>query len=336
MRTIFMGTPEFAVPTLEALVAAGHDVVAVYTQPPRPANRGKRETPSPVQLRAEALGIAVRHPRSLKSAEEQAAFAALNADVAVVAAYGLILPQAVLDAPVHGCLNVHGSILPRWRGAAPVQRAILAGDRKTGVAIMQMEAGLDTGPVRLEGRTPVAGKSAGELTGELAQLGADLMVRVLGDLVGHVPVAQPEDGVTYAAKILKDEARIDWNLAAVQVERAVRAFNPVPGAWFEVAGERVKVLRAEVISPIDCHRRERADPSSSSAASPEPVMDSRLRGNDTDFLVAKPGTVLDEELAIACNPGAIRPVLVQRAGRGAMHVGEFLRGFAVPVGARLL
>jgi methionyl-tRNA formyltransferase len=303
MRIIFMGTPDFAVPTLDALVAAGHDVVAAYTQPPRPAHRGKRETPSPVQARAEALGVPVRHPRSLKSAEEQAAFAALAADVAVVAAYGLILPQAILDAPEHGCLNVHGSILPRWRGAAPVQRAILAGDRETGVAIMQMEAGLDTGPVRLEARTAIADKTAGALMAELAQLGAVLMVRVLADLDAHPAVPQAAAGVTTAPKILKDEARIDWNLSAVQVERSVRAFNPVPGAWFEMAGERVKLLAAEVLPPVHAP--------------------------------APPGTVLDDALSIACNPGAIRPLLVQRAGRAAMPVAEMLRGFAVPAGTRL-
>lgn len=303
MRIIFMGTPAFAVPTLDALVAAGHEIACVYTQPPRPAHRGKRETLSAVHARAEALGLPVRTPVRLKSPEDQADFAALGADVAVVAAYGLILPQAVLDAPRHGCLNVHGSLLPRWRGAAPVQRAILAGDRETGVGIMQMEAGLDTGPVRLEGRTAIAGKTAGELTDELAALGAELMVRVLSDLEGHPAVPQRQDGVTYAPKILKDEARIDWNLSAVQVERMVRAFAPVPGAWFEVAGERVKVLAAEVLPPANG--------------------------------AEKPGTVLDEALTIACNPGALRCITVQRAGRGAMRAGELLRGFAVPAGTRL-
>lgn len=298
-----MGTPDFAVPTLDALVAAGHDVVAAYTQPPRPANRGKRETPSAVHARAEALGVPVRHPRSLKSAEAHAEFAALEADVAVVAAYGLILPQAILDAPRHGCLNVHGSILPRWRGAAPVQRAILAGDRETGVAIMQMEAGLDTGPVRAEAQTPVDGKTAGALTAELATRGAELMVRVLGDLPAHPPVPQPQDGVTYAAKVMKDEARIDWNLSAVQVERMVRAFTPMPGAWFELAGERVKLLSAAVLPPAG--------------------------------VGAAPGTMLDDALTIACNPGAIRPIMVQRAGRGAMNTDEMLRGFAVTPGTRL-
>lgn len=304
MRIVFMGTPDFAVPTLDALVAAGHEVACVYTQPPRPANRGKRETPSPVHARAEALGIEVRHPARLRDPAEQAAFAALDADVAVVAAYGLILPQAVLDAPRLGCLNVHASLLPRWRGAAPIQRAILAGDRETGVGIMQMEAGLDTGPVRLEGRTPVDGKTAGELTAELAQMGAELMLRVLADPDAFPPVPQPAEGITHAPKIMKDEARIDWNLSAVQVERMVRAFAPAPGAWFEAHGERVKLLAAEVLPP------DGADP-------------------------ARPGTIVDDQLAIACNPGTIRARTVQRAGRGAMRADELLRGFALPAGMRL-
>ena len=303
MRIIFMGTPDFAVPTLEALVAAGHDVVAAYSQPPRPGGRRGRETvASPVQQRAEALGIPVRHPVSLKGVEEQAAFAELRADVAVVAAYGLILPRAVLDAPVHGCLNVHGSLLPRWRGAAPVQRAILAGDAETGVGIMQMEAGLDTGPVRLEGRVAVDGKTAGELTGELAALGARLMVEVLGDLAAHPAVAQPEDGVTYASKVDKAEARIDFTRSAVAVDRLVRAMNPAPGAWFEVAGERVKVLAAEVL-PFSFPGGE--------------------------------GTTVDAGLTIACSDGAIRPTLVQRAGRGVTSTAELLRGFPVRSGMSL-
>ncbi len=303
MRIIFMGTPDFAVPTLEALVAAGHDVVAAYSQPPRPGGRRGRETvASPVQVRAEALGIAVRHPVSLKDAAAQAAFAALDADVAVVAAYGLILPRAVLDAPRLGCLNVHGSLLPRWRGAAPVQRAILAGDAETGVGIMQMEAGLDTGPVRLEGRVAVEGKTAGELTGELAALGARLMVTVLADPDAHPAVAQPADGVTYAAKIDKAEARIDFTQSAVAVERLVRAMNPAPGAWFEVAGERVKVLAADVL-PFSFPGGE--------------------------------GTTVDATLAIACGDGAIRPTLVQRAGRGVTTADEMLRGFPVRSGTSL-
>ncbi|RZM11354.1 MAG: methionyl-tRNA formyltransferase, partial [Sphingomonas sp.] len=260
MRIVFMGTPPFAVPTLDALVEAGHEIVAVYSQPPRPGGRRGRElTPSPVQRRAEELGIAVRTPVSLKGAEEQAAFSALDADVAVVAAYGLILPRAVLDAPRHGCLNVHGSLLPRWRGAAPVQRAILAGDAETGVGIMQMEAGLDTGPVRLEARTTVAGKTAGVLTDELARLGAEAMIEVLADLDAHPAVAQPADGITYAAKIDKAEARIDWARSASEVERLVRAMNPAPGAWFEVGGERVKLLAAQVL-PFSFPGGEQLDP----------------------------------------------------------------------------
>ncbi|WP_137897280.1 methionyl-tRNA formyltransferase [Sphingomonas sp. 2SG] len=303
MRIIFMGTPDFAVPTLEALVSAGHDVVAAYSQPPRPGGRRGRETvASPVQQRAEALGIAVRHPVSLKGAEEQAAFAALDADVAVVAAYGLILPKPVLAAPRLGCLNVHGSLLPRWRGAAPVQRAILAGDAETGVGIMQMEAGLDTGPVRLEGRVAIDRKTAGELTAELATLGARLMVAVLGDPDAHAPVAQPEEGVTYASKIDKAEARIDFTRSAVEVERLVRAMHPAPGAWFEIAGERVKVLAADVL-PFSFPGGE--------------------------------GTTVDDALTIACADGAIRPTLVQRAGRGVTSTAELLRGFPVRSGTQL-
>src|SRR4051812_43570394 len=211
MRIIFMGTPEFAVPVLDALVQAGHEVLAAYSQPPRRAGRGKQLTPSPVHARAEALGIEVRTPVTLREADAQAAFAALDADVAVVAAYGLILPRPVLAAPRLGCLNVHASLLPRWRGAAPIQRAILAGDTETGVGIMQMEAGLDTGPVRLEGRTPIATKTAGALTDELSAMGARLMVEVLGDIDAYPPVTQSEDGLTYAPKIDKAEARIDWS-----------------------------------------------------------------------------------------------------------------------------
>ncbi|MBB4154102.1 methionyl-tRNA formyltransferase [Sphingomonas jinjuensis] len=303
MRIVFMGTPDFAVPTLDALVEAGHDVVAIYTQPPRPGGRRGRElVASPVQRRGETLGIEVRSPKTLRNTEAQAAFATLDADVAVVAAYGLLLPQPVLDAPRHGCLNVHGSLLPRWRGAAPVQRAIEAGDAETGVGIMQMEIGLDTGPVRLEGRTPVDGKTAGEMTQELAAMGAALMVTVLGDLDGHPPVAQPDDGVTYAAKISKAEARLDFARDAMAVERQVRAFNPAPGAYVEVAGERVKILAAEVVHHDGGHMS---------------------------------GLVIDDRLTIACGDGAIRPTLVQRAGRGVVATDELLRGFPVAVGTRL-
>lgn len=296
-----MGTPDFAVPALDALVAAGHEIIAAYSQPPRPGGRrGRALVPSPVHERAEALGIEVRTPVSLKGADEQQAFAALGADVAVVAAYGLILPRPVLNAPRHGCLNIHGSLLPRWRGAAPIQRAILAGDEETGVGIMQMEAGLDTGPVRLEGRTPIAGKTAGELTAELAQLGARLMVEVLADLDAHPATPQPENGVTYAAKIAKDELRLDFAKEAAAVERQIRAFNP-PGAWVEVNGERVRILSAAVC----------------------------------EATTGAPGEVVDDQLTIRCAAGAIRPTSVQRAGRGVMTVADLLRGFPIPAGTRL-
>ena len=296
-----MGTPDFAVPALEALVAAGHDVVAVYTQPPRPGGRrGKELTPTPVHRKGTELGIAVRHPASLKGEDEQAALAALDADIAIVAAYGLILPQAVLDAPKYGCLNLHGSILPRWRGAAPIQRAILAGDAETGVDIMRMEAGLDTGSVLLEGRTPIGRKTAGELTSELAQIGARLIVQVLADLSAYPEVPQPDEGATYAKKIDKAETRIDFTQDATQIERQVRAFAPAPGAWFEFAGERCKVLAADM-----------------------------AEGSGA------PGSVLDDQLTIACGSGALRPTLVQRAGRPVMATADLLRGWAIGAGAVL-
>jgi methionyl-tRNA formyltransferase len=300
MRIVFMGTPEFAVPALGALAAAGHEIVAVYSQPPRRSGRGKAVTPSPVHARAEALGLPVLTPVSLKGAETQAEFAGHKADVAVVAAYGLILPRAVLDAPRLGCLNIHGSILPRWRGAAPVQRAILAGDEATGVAIMQMEAGLDTGPVRAERHVAIDRKSAGELAAELAALGAALVVEVLGDIEGYPAIDQPEDGVTYAAKIDKAEARLDFARDAVAVERQVRAFNPAPGAFFEYQGERFRVLDAEVAEGDGAR-----------------------------------GTVIDDALTIACGSGALLPLVVQRQGKRAMTVAELLNGLAVPPGTQL-
>ena len=331
MRLIFMGTPDFAVPTLNVLVAAGHDVCAVYSQPPRPANRGKKLTPSAVHKRAEELGLEVRTPTSLKSVDAQAEFAALNADVAVVAAYGLILPQAILDAPTHGCLNVHGSLLPRWRGAAPVQRAILAGDEETGVCIMQMEAGLDTGPVRTTGRTAVGDKTAGGLTAELADLGAKLMVQVLGDLTAYPAVAQLETGVTYASKIDKAETRLDLSAGAEAVERQVRAFNPVPGAWFEFEGERYKVLEAD-LSPLPFRGGDGGGGCSDSFTSndkPHPNPSPKGEG------LYEAGTVLDDQLTIACATGAIRPTLIQRAGKPAMPTADLLRGKAIPAGTRL-
>ena len=293
-----MGTPEFAVPTLAALVEGGHEVVAVYTQPPRPAGRGKLSQTSPVQRAAEARGIAVRCPASLKGAEAQAEFAELGADVAVVAAYGLILPRGVLDAPRLGCLNVHASLLPRWRGAAPIQRAILAGDAQTGVTIMRMEAGLDTGPMLLGEAVPVGRKTAGDLTGELAEIGARLMVEVLADWPHEVP--QPTEGVTCATKVDKAETRLNFAATAVQAERQVRAFAPAPGAWFELEGERYRVLAAEVVA-------------GSGAA----------------------GEVLDECLTIACGQDALRPLRIQRAGRPVMDVAELLRGRPVQVGTKV-
>ena len=305
-----MGTPDFAVPALQALVAAGHEVIAAYTQPPRPGGRrGKELTPTPVHKAAEALRIAVRHPASLKGTDEQAAFAALQADIAVVAAYGLILPQAVLDAPQHGCLNIHASLLPRWRGAAPIQRAILAGDEATGVTIMQMEAGLDTGPMLAVARIPVDSKTAGDLTAELAELGANLMIEVLADLPGHAPQTQPADGVTYAHKIDKAEARIDWTKGSLAVNCQVRAFNPMPGAYFETGGERIRVHTAEILFASSDNRT-------------------------IDF-PAVSGLVFDDQLGIGCGSGAVRPIDVQRSGKGVMFAADLLRGFPIPAGTKL-
>ena len=300
MRIIFMGSPDFAVPTLDALVGAGHDVVTAYCQPPRAAGRGKALRATPVELRARALGIAVRSPTSLKTPEAQAEFAALDADIAVVAAYGLILPQAILDAPPFGCLNVHASLLPRWRGAAPIQRAIMAGDKVTGVTIMQMEAGLDTGPMLLKREVMIDRKNSGQLTEELAQDGATAMVEVLGMLDALPLIAQPDEGITIAAKIAKAEARIDWGRPASELERLVQGLAPFPGAWFEVSGERIKLLVADAVE-----------------------------GSGV------PGTVIDARMTIACGDGALAPRLLQRAGRSPMAVDDLLRGFAIPVGTRL-
>jgi methionyl-tRNA formyltransferase len=300
MRIAFMGTPDFAVPTLDLLIEAGHDIAAVYTRAPRPAGRGKALSPSPIQKRAEEVGLDVRTPASLKGAGEQEAFIALGLDAAVVAAYGLILPEPILAAPRHGCLNVHASILPRWRGAAPVQRAILAGDSLTGVTIMQMEKGLDTGPMMGILPAAVDGKTAGELTAELARTGAVLMRRVLELLPDVGRVAQDETQATYAPKIAKEEARLDFTRTAVEVERQVRAFNPAPGGFFEHEGERIKVLAATLSDR-----------------------------NGT------PGEVLDADLAIACGAGSLVPTLVKRSGRAAMTPAELLRGFPIPPGAKL-
>ena len=298
MRVVFMGTPDFSVPVLDALVDAGHDVVAVYCQPPRPAGRGKKDRPSPVQQRAETLGLTVRYPVSLKTPEAQHEFAALNADIAVVVAYGLILPQVVLDAPRDGCLNIHASLLPRWRGAAPIHRAIMAGDAQTGVCIMQMEAGLDTGPVLLREAFDIgAEETTGELHDRLSALGADLIVQALDRLDQLSPQVQPEDGVTYAAKIDKAEARVDWMQPAEDVDRLIRGLSPFPGAWCDVAGERVKLLASRTVP-----------------------------GN------AEPGTVLDGFI-IACGSGAVEITRAQRQGKKAMSAEDVLRG--LDLGTRL-
>lgn len=284
MRVVFMGTPDFSVPVLQSLVDAGHDVVAVYCQPPRPAGRGKKDRPSPVQKRAEALGIEVRYPVSLKSDDAQSDFTALNADVAVVVAYGLILPQAVLDAPQFGCLNIHASLLPRWRGAAPIHRAIMAGDASTGVCIMQMEAGLDTGPVMLREEIAIgAEETTGELHDRLSDLGAKLIVEALAGLPSAMSEPQPGQGVTYAAKIDKTEARVDWTKPAVEVDALIRGLSPFPGAWCMVEDERVKLLGSRVVAGQGA-----------------------------------PGEVLSG-FTIACADAAVEVTSAQRAGKKAMH-----------------
>ena len=294
MKIVFMGTPEFSVPVLEAL-AARHEVVAVYSQPPRPAGRGKELRPSPVQACAERLGLPVRHPVSLKGAEAQAEFAALGADVAVVVAYGLILPQAVLDAPRLGCLNIHASLLPRWRGAAPIHRAIMAGDAETGICIMRMEAGLDTGPVLLRDATAIgADETTQDLHDRLSPMGARLILQALERLPSLVAEPQPETGVTYAAKIDKAESRVNWALPAVQVDRLIRGLSPFPGAWCMAEGERVKLLRSRIVAGKGA-----------------------------------PGTVLGG-LVVACGEGAVEITLAQREGKKAQGPEEFLRGFSLP------
>jgi methionyl-tRNA formyltransferase len=300
MRVIFMGTPDFSVPVLDALIAAGHEIAAVYCQPPRPAGRGKKERPTPVHARALALGLDVRHPVSLKGADEQQAFAALNADVAVVVAYGLILPQIILDAPKRGCLNIHASLLPRWRGAAPIHRAILAGDAETGVCIMQMEAGLDTGPVLLrEAITIGAEETTGVLHDRLSAMGARLVCDALDQLDDLAAEVQSEDGVTYASKIDKAEAQVNWNQSATQIDRQIRGLSPFLGAWTLLGGVRVKLLASRVVSGAGAV-----------------------------------GQALDDSLTIACEQGAIQVIRAQKAGKGAQDAQEFLRGTPVPKGTQ--
>jgi len=304
LRIAFMGTPDFALPALSALVEAGHDVCCVYTQPPRPAGRGQKERRSPVHDFADDHDIPVRTPRSLKSDEQADAFRALELDVAVVAAYGLILPQSLLGAPRLGCINIHGSLLPRWRGAAPLQRAIMAGDPVSGVTIMEMEAGLDTGPMLMAEEISIdAQMTAGELHDQVAHLGADLIVKTLKGLVDDCLSSQPqpEDGVTYADKIDKSEARIDWTRTATEIDRQVRGLSPHPGAWCELNQTRVRVLVAEIVD-----------------------------GEDS----AAPGTVLDDQLTIACGQGVLRLTQVQRAGKSITSADALLRGFPVPAGGQ--
>lgn len=307
LRIVFMGTPDFSVPTLVEMIGQGHQVVAAYSQPPRPAGRGMAERKSPVHEKAEAFGIPVHTPKTLKDAGEQARFAALEADVAVVVAYGLLLPRPILEAPREGCLNLHASLLPRWRGAAPINRAVMAGDAESGVMVMRMEEGLDTGPVCMSERLVIGeNMTAGQLHDHLSRLGGDLMARALAalerDALGCTP--QSEDGVTYASKIDKAETRIDWRRPTDDVHNHIRGLSPFPGAWCEMPrgakSERVKVLRAE-----------KADGSGA------------------------PGTVLDNALTVACGSGAVRLVEVQRAGKGPMSAEAFLRGADIACGALL-
>ena len=294
LRLAFMGSPAFAVPTLDALVTAGNDVAIVYAQPPRPAGRGKKDRPTPVHARAEALGLPVRTPVSLRDAEAQADFAALNLDVAVVAAYGLILPRPILDAPRNGCLNIHPSLLPRWRGAAPIPRAIMAGDAETGICIMRMEEGLDTGPVLLRETTPIGPReTAPALHDRLALRGAEMMVETLAALDTLTPQPQAEEGVEYAAKIDKAEARLDWTRPAKALDAHIRGLSPFPGAWFMAGEERIKLLLAEPVA-----------------------------GTGT------PGTMLAEDM-VACGTGALRLLRLQRAGKPAMDAADVLRGFSL-------
>ncbi|MCT4578048.1 methionyl-tRNA formyltransferase [Donghicola sp.] len=301
MKVVFMGTPDFSIPVLDALVEAGHEVVSVYCQPPRPAGRGKKDRPTPVHARAEALGLPVRHPVSLKGEAEQAEFAALGADVAVVVAYGLILPQAILDAPAKGCLNIHASLLPRWRGAAPIHRAIMSGDAATGICIMQMEAGLDTGPVLLRKETPIGEtETTDQLHNRLSTMGADCIVEALSALETLTPEVQPEDGVTYASKIDKTEAAVDWAKPAIEISRQIRGLATFPGAWTTHKGERIKLLGAE------------------------------LAEGQGDA-----GTVIGPALTVACAEGAVRITKAQRAGKGAQDIDTFLRGWPIETGEKL-
>lgn len=298
-----MGSPDFAVPALQALIGAGHNVLCVYSQPPRPAGRGKREQPTAVHKKAAALGVPVRYPTSLSGAEVQHEFAALDADIAVVAAYGLILPQAVLDAPRHGCLNIHASLLPRWRGAAPIHRAIMAGDSETGISIMQMAAGLDTGPVLMRAAQSItASDTTATLHDKLAAQGAALLIETLKDLPNLKAVEQDSAGVTYAQKIDKSEARINWSQPAVEIDRQIRGLSPFPGAWTAVRDARIKCLGSELVEKAGNH--------------------------------GPAGQLMREDLTVSCGQGALRLTQLQRAGKSAQDSESFLRGFALPVGTQ--
>ena len=303
MRVIFMGTPDFALAPLAEIFGRGHEIVAVYTRAPKPAGRrGLELTLSPVHAAAQKYGLKVLTPKNFREPETVQEFRAFEADVAVVVAYGLILPKDVLEATKQGCLNLHASLLPRWRGAAPIQRAIMAGDTEAGVMVMRMEEGLDTGPVLMAERVEIGRKTYGELHDELSRLGADLMARALSALErGSIAEqAQPQDGATYAKKILKDEARIDWTKSASEIDCLIRGLSPVPGAWTEAKGERLKILYAEPVSGKGA-----------------------------------PGDVLDDALTVACGEGALAVKRVQRAGKGAMEAGELLRGFKLTRGETL-
>lgn len=302
LRLAFMGTPDFAVPTLVELIGHGHDIVGVYTRPPRPKGRGFSLEPSPVAKLAMAHGLEVRTPDTLRDSDARSAFVDLNADAAVVVAYGLLLPKAILDAPRLGCFNLHASLLPRWRGAAPIQRAVMAGDPETGVMAMRMEEGLDTGPVLMAERVAIGRKTYGELLGELAQLGADVMVRALAAVERGSAAERPQstDGVTYAKKVTKEETRIDWSKPAPEIDCLIRGLSPHPGAWCEIRGERLKILYAV---PVNSG--------------------------------GSPGEILDEQLTVACGDSALRLIRLQRAGRGATDAPEFLRGFRLHQGDRL-
>jgi methionyl-tRNA formyltransferase len=322
LRIVFMGSPTFAVPTLAEIIGAGHEVVAVYSQPPRPAGRGQAERLQPVHQSANDFGIACFTPKGLRGALAAEQMRAHNADVAVVVAYGIILPPTILDAPRFGCLNLHGSLLPRWRGAAPIQRAVMAGDTQTGVMVMQMEAGLDTGPVCMAEPLAIADDAtAGSVHDALSRLGAGLMVRALSAIErgSLVAIAQATDGITYAHKIDKSESRIDFSANATAVHNHIRGLSPVPGAWFEIGArsqrERIKILRSIVVD-VD---------------GPPKVVEPSV----VEPSVAKPGIVLDNSLTIACGQGAIRIVEAQRAGKRPMTAAELLRGFEIPKGTAL-